>query len=282
MLTKILAIATLILSIIYFGVTATLFSYRVNYKSLLEKEQQQHQLTKKELQEEIDKLKKDSENWQMQYIQAEAERQVLKDKVQALGSLLKKNEEAFKSLTADYSSLNRSYLDLSENFKRLEQKQKELEAKYQAEQSQRQKFELLYSQELEKNLALSERQGQIEQENAELSKMLVDKTKENEELKEKLQKVKELEIPIPEVTLKKKVIDGVVTAVSDKVNLVLISVGEEQDVEVGDQFTVYRKDKYIGKIIIEKVWRDGAAGRSIKELEKEKIQAGDKVTTRVF
>lgn len=282
MLTKILAIGTLILSVIYFGVTATLFSYRVNYKALFEKEQQQHEITKKELQEEIEKMKKDSENWQMQFIQADSERQALKDRVQSLSDQLRKNEEAFKSLSKDYASLNQSYLGLNESFKKLEAKQQELESKFQAEQSQRIKFESLYSQELEKNLALSERQGQIEQENAELSRMLVDRTKETEDLKEKLQKVKELEIPIPEIAIKKKSIDGIVTAVSSKVNLILISVGQEQDVEVGDQFVVYRKDKYIGKIIIEKVWRDGAAGRSIKEVEKDKIQQGDRVTTRIF
>ncbi len=282
MLTKILAIGTLVLSIIYFGVTATLFSYRVNYKSLLEKEQQLHKATKQELQEEIDKLKKESESWQTQFIQADTERQVLKDKVQMLNGLLKKNEEAFTTLSKDYSSLNKSYLTLTNKLETLIMEKTALENKFQAEQSQRIKFEGLYTQELEKNLALSERQGQIEQENAELSKMLVEKTKESEDLKEKLQKVKELEIPIPDITIKKKSIDGFVTLVSNIVNLILISVGQEQDVEVGDQFTVYRKDKYIGKIVIEKVWRDGAAGRSIKEVEKEKIQPGDRVTTRIF
>lgn len=282
MLTKILAIGTLVLSIIYFGVTATLFSYRVNYKSLFEKEQQSHNVTKIELQEEINKTKKESEAWQMQFIQADTERQVLKDKVQTLNALLKQNEVAFTDLTKNYSSLEQSYLRINNNLEILIKEKSALEGKFQAEQSQRLKFEALYTQELEKNLALSERQGQIEQENAELSKMLVDKTKENEDLKGKLQKVKELEIPIPDITIKKKSIDGFVTAVSDKVNLILISVGQEQDVEVGDQFTVYRKDKYIGKIIIEKVWRDGAAGRSIKELEKDRMQQGDRVSTRVF
>ncbi|MFN7181504.1 MAG: hypothetical protein ACK4NF_02350 [Planctomycetota bacterium] len=282
MLTKILAIITLILSVIYFGVTATLFSYRVNYKALYEKEQEAHKTEVKGLQEEIEESKKKIEEIQKLYQASEAEREMFKGKYETVDRLLKKNREDYSILNTTHAKLMDSYNFLQEELKRARDENKNLQQIIETEKAEREKFELLYTQELEKNLALSERQGQIEQENAELSKMLVEKTKENEELKEKIQKVKELEIPIPEVTIKKKTIDGIVTAVSNKVNLVLISVGEEHGVEVGDQFTVYRQDTYIGKIIIEKVWKDGAAGRSLKELEKEKIQQGDRVTTRIF
>ncbi len=280
MLTKILAIATLILSIIYFGVTATLFSYRVNYKTLYEKEQKAHQESIKELQ--IEELKKKRDEIQNLYTASEVEKEAFKEKYETVDRLLKKNREDYSILNAAHAKLTDNFNSLQQELKRIQEDNRNLQGVIEVEKSEREKFEMLYSQELEKNLAISERQGQIEQENAELSKMLVEKTKENEELKEKIQKVKELEIPIPDITIKKKAIDGIVTAVSRKVNLVLISVGQEHGVEIGDQFTVYRDDNYIGKIIIEKIWKDGAAGRSIKELEKEKIREGDRVTTRIF
>ncbi len=282
MLTKILAIATLILSIIYFGVTATLFSYRVNYKTLYEKEQKAHQESIKELQEQIEELKKKRDEIQNLYTASEVEKEAFKEKYETVDRLLKKNREDYSILNAAHAKLTDNFNSLQQELKRIQEDNRNLQGVIEVEKSEREKFEMLYSQELEKNLAISERQGQIEQENAELSKMLVEKTKENEELKEKIQKVKELEIPIPDITIKKKAIDGIVTAVSRKVNLVLISVGQEHGVEIGDQFTVYRDDNYIGKIIIEKIWKDGAAGRSIKELEKEKIREGDRVTTRIF
>ncbi|MFN7182407.1 MAG: hypothetical protein ACK4NF_07005 [Planctomycetota bacterium] len=282
MLTKILSIATLILSIVYFGVTATLFSYRVNYKALFEKEQKAHKETAKNLEEQIKELEKKIGDIQNLYTASEFEKQMFKEKYETVNDLLKKNKEDYSLLNKSHAKLMEEFTSLQGELKRLQEDNKNLQQTIQTEKSEREKFEMLYAQELEKNLALSERQGQIEQENAELSKMLVDKTKENEELKEKIQKVKELEIPIPEIAIKKKAIDGIVTAVSNKVNLILISVGQEAGVEIGDQFTVYRRDNYIGKVIIEKVWKDGAAGRSIKDLEKEKIQQGDRVTTRIF
>jgi small-conductance mechanosensitive channel len=94
-MTKILAVATLVLSIIYFGVTATLFSYRVNYKTLYEKEKQAHQSTKKSLEEERDKLIKEKEEILNQLAHTEAEKQLYMEKTQTYSELLKKNTQEF-------------------------------------------------------------------------------------------------------------------------------------------------------------------------------------------
>ena len=77
-------------------------------------------------------------------------------------------------------------------------------------------------------------------------------------------------------------IDGVVLGVSDKVNLVLISVGIKDKVEVGMKFTVYRGSTYVSKLVVDKVEDGWAACRELTDFRKEKIEQGDKVSTRVF
>lgn len=77
-------------------------------------------------------------------------------------------------------------------------------------------------------------------------------------------------------------IDGIVLGVSDKVNLVLISVGGKDHVKVGDRFTVYRGNTYVTKLVVDKVDDQWAACRELKEFQKETIQQGDSVSTKVF
>ncbi|MBI2921162.1 MAG: hypothetical protein HYY18_08770 [Planctomycetes bacterium] len=77
-------------------------------------------------------------------------------------------------------------------------------------------------------------------------------------------------------------IDRIVLGVSDKVNLVLISVGGKDSVKVGDKFKVYRGDTYISTLVVDKVEDRWAACRELKDLAKETIQQGDDVSRRVF
>jgi uncharacterized protein YhaN len=77
-------------------------------------------------------------------------------------------------------------------------------------------------------------------------------------------------------------IDGVVLGVSDKANLVLISVGKKDKVQVGYKFTVYRGSAYVSKLVVDKVEDGWSACRELKDFRKEEIQQGDNVSTRVF
>ncbi len=77
-------------------------------------------------------------------------------------------------------------------------------------------------------------------------------------------------------------IDGVVLGVSDKVNLVLISVGTNDKVQVGYKFTVYRGSEYVSKLIVDKVEDKWAACRELTDFRKREIEQGDNVSTRVF
>jgi hypothetical protein len=78
-------------------------------------------------------------------------------------------------------------------------------------------------------------------------------------------------------------IDGTVVAVKGdlKPALVLLSVGSDDRVEQGFQFSIYRKDKFIGKVVVERVLRDSAGCRVVFTAEGQEIQAGDSAATRL-
>ncbi|MCE9583882.1 MAG: hypothetical protein K8T20_15475 [Planctomycetes bacterium] len=75
-------------------------------------------------------------------------------------------------------------------------------------------------------------------------------------------------------------IDGVVLGVSDKVNLVLISVGGKDKVKTGVEFTVTREREYVSKLVVDKVEDGWAACREIVESREVAIKEGDSVSTR--
>ncbi|MCE9581517.1 MAG: hypothetical protein K8T20_03265, partial [Planctomycetes bacterium] len=70
--------------------------------------------------------------------------------------------------------------------------------------------------------------------------------------------------------------------VSDKVNLILISVGGKDKVQVGYKFTVYRGSQYVSKLVVDKVEDGWAACRELTDFRKDAVQQGDNVSTRVF
>lgn len=63
--------------------------------------------------------------------------------------------------------------------------------------------------------------------------------------------------------------------------LVLIDVGADDEVEKGFRFSVYRSDKFIGKLVVERVEGDSAACRVHWVAEGQSVQAGDSVSTRL-
>ncbi len=90
------------------------------------------------------------------------------------------------------------------------------------------------------------------------------------------------EYRMPRLPDRPPVINGVVLGVSNKVNLVLISVGSRERVAVGDSFYVLRGDQYISKLVVDKVEDGWAACKELTDFRKDEIQQGDKVTTHAF
>lgn len=90
----------------------------------------------------------------------------------------------------------------------------------------------------------------------------------------------ELLVPGPPVPA----IDGTVVAVKTDVDppLVLLSVGANEKVERGYQFSIYRQNQFVGKVVVEKVLNNGAGCRLLFTAEGATVQAGDRAATRLF
>ena len=77
-------------------------------------------------------------------------------------------------------------------------------------------------------------------------------------------------------------IDGIVVAVRLDADLVILSVGRDDLVQVGHEFTIYRADRFVAKVRVTRVTED-MAGASILYTDGDigAIQVGDNATTRI-
>jgi hypothetical protein len=74
-------------------------------------------------------------------------------------------------------------------------------------------------------------------------------------------------------------IDALVSAVDNTEKLVVLSVGKDQRVEPGFQFTVARGNSFIGKVEVIKVYPDLSGARIMFTKEGEEVRQGDKAFT---
>jgi myosin heavy subunit len=81
--------------------------------------------------------------------------------------------------------------------------------------------------------------------------------------------------------LAQEAVKGTVVGVDADLNIVLLSVGAQDKVQIGYTFTVYRGGQYIGKLVIDKVGPDWASGHMDQGLTKEFPQRGDEAATQL-
>lgn len=78
----------------------------------------------------------------------------------------------------------------------------------------------------------------------------------------------------------RKPLDGKVTAVAIEIGLVVLSIGRDAGVMSGDEFTVYRGDMFVSKIVIDRVDRSWSAGRIV--LKKMDPRVSDDVSNHIL
>jgi hypothetical protein len=76
-------------------------------------------------------------------------------------------------------------------------------------------------------------------------------------------------------------VDAMVIGISNRVNLMVINVGEEDGVRAGYKFTIYRNNRFIGRMTVETVYPRQAAGRIVLPETVARVLQGDRVTTRL-
>lgn len=86
--------------------------------------------------------------------------------------------------------------------------------------------------------------------------------------------------PVPS-TIAMKSVNGVVQAADNRHDVYVLSVGANEGVQVGYEFTVYRGNEYIGTIVVDKVEARYATGRTKRGFKKREIQPGDAIATHL-
>ena len=76
-------------------------------------------------------------------------------------------------------------------------------------------------------------------------------------------------------------IDALVEEVDANLSLVVLSVGSQDEVKEGAEFTIYREDKFVGKVRVNKVYENLAGARVLFTAEGADIKQGDRATTRI-
>ena len=135
-----------------------------------------------------------------------------------------------------------------------------------------------------KNLAVSELQyarqasEKLAQDLAELEVKHVDMAKDKKHMEEKLNHLVQLGVKVD--IAPKKPLEGKVTAVANEIGLVVISIGKDDGVMEGDEFTVYRGGDFVAKIQIDRADRRWSAGRVV--LKKTDPRVADEVSNHIY
>lgn len=90
-----------------------------------------------------------------------------------------------------------------------------------------------------------------------------------------------LKVSIPQELISAPAISGRVVGVSSQFNLVMLDVGENDQVRPGYEFTVYRGSTFVGRVKVDRVFPDMCACLALENFAKDDIKKGDEASTRV-
>jgi len=283
-LSKVFVVINLVFAAFFCAFTLTLYSKRVDYKDKLRTEEFKHEETRTRLTEDIKNLKTDNTRLQGEVDRAKA----------AYAGLKEDNEKTLQN----YKNAQISYQEEQEERRlltdRIEASTLELDRRYQhIERMHR----IILTQQKALEIAKANMRSAInekmemENENNNSRQRLVASQKEKARLEKDLhhnswviQKLQDAGVPVQDIVFgagdqPDVDIHGKVLAVRPKVNLVMVSVGSDQKVKKGYRFTVYREDRYIGKIEVEQVFDNMCSARILSPWTKEKVKEGDDVST---
>jgi len=75
-------------------------------------------------------------------------------------------------------------------------------------------------------------------------------------------------------------VDGIVTAVGAR-DMIEISIGADDGLRQGHMLEVFRRNSYLGRIVIQRTEPDKAVGKILREYRKGIIKKGDRVATKL-
>lgn len=278
-LSKVFVILVFLIALVKLGVDATLFAQRVDWKDKFVKEVNYHYQTQQIKNAEIQDLVLQRENM-VEYNKILADKNAMLD-----------TENSAKSM--QIANLQRQFDAVDTNFKKLiadvDVYVRQLEVQITQIQEMTNKVEeyraKLAKASAEKGTAVQELQyarqeAEVLQKSlASLEENHIALARDKKRLEETMKALNERGIDTELVT-PKKLLEGKVTAVSTEIGLVVISIGRDDGVLEGNEFTIYRAGTFIAKITVDRVDRKWSAGRVT--LKKDDPHVSDDVSNSIF
>jgi delta 1-pyrroline-5-carboxylate dehydrogenase len=276
---KILVVLNLVLAVVFLGASATYLGQKEGWKLRYEKMEGEKNQTIQALEAN---LRQATDNYQTQQQMTSSEQTKnteLRTRIEAKEEEYGKLREQHNTLLGQYERLSQVEKDQLDQIKQLmSDKDGLITARDQALQEKAAAVK-------EANDAVTE-QRRLETEGLNAKDMIAALETQllaaNEDLDKTKLVVKAYEDkigPLAGVIAPPK-INAVVAGVDTNLNIVMLSVGRDDGVKEGFEFTIYRGSEYIGQIVIDRVERDYCSGASKKNIEKSAIQVGDQATTR--
>lgn len=281
-LAKVFVVILLLLAVAFTGTTATLFTGRKNWKEESEKRE--------------DSYKKDAQAWLESKTGLDGEIAKNKTTISEKDIQLATLTESNRSLLGKVEEVNVQISGLTKDIKTKEDRVQQLvgyvadkdkEISRLSQESDAAKVARETAEKSQQAALLANSRTTLDNNNLnqkieELSKELNETKKSYDDVASVVARLKDLYPKIHSaITISRPApaIDGVVVAVDPEAKMVVLSVGAEDKVESGFNFTVSRGDKLIGKVETTKVTSDLAGAKVIYTTGD--IQVGDQVTTRL-
>lgn len=273
---KVLVVLNLIFAVAFSIASVSLYAKKVNYVQELEL----NIAKRNEVQKEADAAKKKAASLESKLAS------VSKDQAQKIASLTEKYEAAENSrltldnrnnqLTTTYSKLDAEMSKLRSDLKTINKKKMEAEDRLAkvSEELQKAIDDRNFAQKtaLEATADVKELEAEIESANKRAAKLL----EENLEFKTLFAEVQR---KYPDAITKSAApiepVRGRIIRIEEEVDLVIISVGENDKVSAGMEFIVSRGNDYIGKVKVRSIHNNICAAVINKDLTVKSISVGD-------
>ena len=277
-LAKAFVVINLILALFFLGASATLFQVQKGWKGTAEKMDSKFEVLAQKTEESLQQKDGEISTYRANNQTLGNENEVLKSQNQDLTNA---NEDLKKDVAQKDQTINTLNGTLATKEQRLQDKDSVIAQKEEAIQSLT--SELADSKESEKDaVAMASRavidRQLLEEQLGKMSELAAQNENELNDAKLALASAKQQGYTGIGVSIAPK-IDAVVVAVRD--GIVVLSVGRDDNVKAGYEFTVYEGSRFIGKVKVENVLGDMSGARVLFTDQGETIRAGNQASTRL-
>ena len=286
-LAKVFVVLNLLLAAGFLYVTLVLYAKRVKYKERWDNQREAHVLDVQNRNERIEGLEGVKTDLTMKVESLNTQRKTLEKDVETLRLNNMMTLDRWMNAETQKQTLAGNLEDKDAELMR---RHNQINTMHKVILKQQQALKVARNNERDAKNQMVELESQLNNVRNQLADVSRDKARIEKDLHHHNWIIEELldaGIPVTEIVfgsrrMPQKAVEAQVLAVRRDVNLVMLSVGKDDGVKKGDKFTIFRDDKYIGKIEIETLFDDMCSGRILPELTREDIKQGDMANSRVY